>query len=176
MKKKYVSSKVEWDYIGQLIDAINDWQIKHQVYNALVWYVIKANRYRIYEYILNMVNVVVPAALMFCNKYMSIDSFWGQFIIVMLGTFAAAAKSSSKLHEKRICYRSAAEAIKSEIIRYINHVEEYESEERDAIFVKKIDQIRKEENIHWIKIETTTEITDNQKNNSAVIKDEQTYD
>lgn len=160
MKKRYLSSKVEWTYIGQLIDAIDNWKIKNQIYNALVWYVIKSSRYRIYEYILNIINIVAPAMLMIFSKYASEDCFEGQLIIAIVGTFAAAAKSCSKLHEKRICYRSAAEAIKSETVLYINHVGIYASEERDTIFVKNIDQIRKEENIHWVKLETVAKVAD----------------
>lgn len=160
MKKKYLSSKVEWTYIGQLINAIEDENIKNQIYNALVWYVIKTSRYRIYEYILNIINIVAPTMLVFFSKYVSEDCFGGQLMIAIVGTFAAAAKSCSKLNEKRICYRCAAEAIKSETVLYINHVGIYASEERDEIFVKNIDQIRKEENSNWVKVETVVKDAD----------------
>lgn len=169
MRKKYLSSKVEWTYIGQLINAIDNWMIKNQVYNVLVWYVIKSSRYRIYEYILNIINIAAPAMLMIFGKYVPENSFEGQLIIAIVGTFAAAAKSCSKLHEKRVSYRSAAEAVKSETILYINHVGKYASEERDIIFVQAIDEIGKEENINWANLERGTKNTDeNRCNNSAL--------
>ena len=173
MRKKYLSSKVEWTYIGQLIDAIDNWKIKNQVYNAVVWYVIKSSRYKIYEYILNIVNIVAPALLMIFSKYVSEDCFGGQLIIAIIGTSAAAAKSCSKLHEKRICYRGAAEAIKSETVLYINHVGIYASEERDTIFVQNIDQIRKEENINWVKLETVTKDVDENRCINSALQDEE---
>lgn len=157
MKKKYSSSRVEWEYIGQLLAAIENQNIRNMVGNALKWYVIKASRYRLLEYILNAFILIVPAALMILNKCVPNECMLGQLVIAALGTFAAATKSFSKLHDKRVCYRRAAEFIKSETALYINRVEVYKREDRDDIFVNKINEIRKKENDNWIEIENNKE-------------------
>ncbi len=153
MKKKYSSSRVEWEYIGQLLDAIENQNVRNLVGNALKWYVIKASRYRLFEYILNALTLIVPAVLMILNKCVPDNCMMGQLVIAALGTFAAATKSFSKLHDKRVCYRSAAEFIKSETALYINRVKIYKREDREEIFVNNINKIRKRENDSWIEIE-----------------------
>lgn len=153
MERKYSSSKVEWDYIGQLLNAIENQNIRNHVGNALEWYVIKANRYRLFEYILNALTLIVPAVLMIMNSCVSSEDVAGQLIVALLGTVAAAAKSFSKLHDKRICYRRAAEFIKSETVLYIQRVGVYKGEDRDEIFVNNIIEIRREENNSWVDIE-----------------------
>lgn len=153
MKRKYSSSKVEWEYIGQLIDAINNPYTKNQVRNALEWYVIKACRYRTMEHILNGVTLAVPALLVILNKCVPGDCIVGQLVTAASGTFAAAAKSFSKLHDKRICYRRSAEEIKSETTLYIHQAGIYEAGNRNTIFVNRINEIRRNENNSWAEIE-----------------------
>ena len=154
MRKRYSSSKVEWAYIDQLTNAICNEAIRNQVYNALVWYVIESSRYKFLEYFLNGVTLVSPSLIMLLNECGSQDCKWGPIAVTGIGTFAAAAKSFSKLHEKRVNYRTAAEAIKSETILYIRHAGIYVAVERDTLFVEKIDLIRKEENASWVKLES----------------------
>lgn len=170
MKKRYSSSRVEWDYIGQLLDAIENQNIRNQVGNALKWYVIKANRYRLIEHCLNTLTLIIPTVLMILNKCMPEECIAGQVVVAVLGTFAAAAKSFSKLHDKRIRYRRAAEFIKSETIRYINRVDVYREKDRNEIFVINIDGIRLEENNSWIEIENEKETISTENNNSVSIK------
>ena len=153
MRRKYSASKVEWEYIGRLINAINDQNIKDQVSNALEWYVIKAARYRMLEYILNGVTLVVPAILVLLNKCVENDCMAGQLITAISGTFAASAKVFSKLHDKRVCYRRAAEEIKNEAVLYIHQTGIYEVENRNVIFAERINVIRKRENSSWMEIE-----------------------
>lgn len=168
MKKKYSSSKVEWEYINQLLNAIENQNIRNQVGNALEWYVIKAGRYRLVEYILNTLTLIVPAVIMILNKCMPDNCMAGQLVVAVLGTFAAATKSFSKLHDKRICYRRAAEFIKSETALFINRVGVYKRENSAEIFVNNIIKIRKEESNSWIEIENNVE-TISRKNNDNII-------
>lgn len=170
MKKKYSSSKVEWVYISQLLNAIENQNIRNQVGNALEWYVIKANRYRLFEYILNMLTIIVPAVLMILNKCMPDNCMAGQLVVAVLGTVASATKSFSKLHDKRICYRRAAEFIKSETALYINRVGVYKKEDSAEIFVTNINKIRKEENNNWIDIENNKETISRENNDTITVK------
>lgn len=153
--KRYSAGNVEWEYIDRLIDDIGEEKIKDQVYNALVWYVVESGRYKVFEYVLNGVTLVSPMALVALNNCLPDGCIWGQILAAGIGTFAAAAKSFSKLHDKRVNYRRAAEAIKSETTLYINHAGRYGVEDgRDALFVERIENIRKTENASWVKIET----------------------
>lgn len=170
MKKKYSSSSVEWEYIGQLLNSVENQNIKNQVGNALEWYVIKANRYRLFEYILNMLTLIVPAVLVVLNNCLPDDCMAGQLGVAVLGTFAAAAKSFSRLHDKRICYRGAAECIKSETALYINKMGVYKNEDSAEIFVTNINKIRKEENNSWIKIENNEETVSRKSNDNITDK------
>lgn len=175
MKKKYSSSRVEWDYIDQLLNAIENQNIRSQVGNALEWYVIKASRYRLLEYILNVLTLIVPAVLVVLNSCLSSEDIVGQLIVAVLGTFAAAAKSFSKLHDKRICYRRAAEFIKSETALYIHRMGAYKGEDKDEIFVNNIIEIRREENNTWVKIENEKEVASKVDNHNITNKKEKIY-
>ena len=159
MKRKYSSGKVEWDYIGQLLNAIENHNIRNQIGNALEWYVIKTNRYRFSEYILNTLILIVPAVLTILNNCVSSENVEGQLVVAFLGTFAAAAKSFSKLHDKRICYRRTAEFIKRETALYINQIGRYKGTDRDEIFVNSINEIVGEENNSWMEIERDKDTT-----------------
>lgn len=154
MKRRYLESRVEWEYIEQLIDAIDNPNTKNQVRNALEWYVIKASRYRGIEHFLNGVTLVVPAVLVVLNQYMPEKCITVQLVTAISGIFAASAKSFSKLHDKRICYRRAAEEIKSETVLYIHRVGNYNADKRNTIFVSRINEIRKNENNSWADIES----------------------
>lgn len=153
MKKQYSAGKVEWMYIEQLVQGIEDEKVKNRIYNVLVWYVIKAERYKLFEYLLNALTLAVPTVMMILNMAFPADSILGQGAIAGVGTFAAAAKSFSKLHEKRINYRKAAESIKDETTLYINRVGAYAGTDQKAVFLEKIELIVREENAGWVKME-----------------------
>lgn len=153
MKRRYSASKVEWDYIEQLVNAIEDVHTRELVSNALQWYVIKAGRYRMFEYILNAVTLIVPSALVVLNQCVEGGSVAVQLVAAVSGTLAASAKAFSKLHDKRVSYRTAAESIKSETALYIHRADIYKTEKRDALFIKRIIEIRRNENGKWAEIE-----------------------
>lgn len=158
MKRKYSSSSVEWEYIGQLVNAIENQNTRNQVSNALEWYVIKASRYRVIEYCLNAVIIAVPAILVVLSECVKTNCIASQLLTAISGTFAASAKSFSKLHDKRICYRRAAEEIKSETVFYIHQAGIYETLDRDTIFVNRVNEIRRNENSSWAEIEEENRI------------------
>lgn len=153
MKRKFSSSKVEWVYMGQLLSAIENENIKNMVYNALVWYIIKAKFYKVLEHSLNIITLIVPILVVIINNYMDSDSKEAQIGISVTGTVAASARFFSKIHEKRIEYRVAAEQIKSETALYINKIGEYKGENKEENFIKRILKIRENENEFWKKIE-----------------------
>ncbi len=160
MKRRYLASKVEWDYIEQLVNAIEDVHTRELVNNALQWYVIKAGRYRLFEYALNAVTLIVPSILVVLNQCVQTNCVAGQLLTAVSGTLAASAKAFSKLHDKRIAYRIAAENIKSETALYIQGAEIYKREERDILFVKRITEIRANENDRWAEIENDKDGSD----------------
>lgn len=153
MKRRYSASKVEWDYIEQLVNAIEDVHMRELVNNALQWYVIKAGRYRLFEYTLNAVTLIVPSVLVVLNQCAPSNCAAGQLLAAASGTLAASAQAFSKLHDKRIAYRMAAENIKSETALYIQMADKYKTEGRDLLFVKRITEIRANENGRWAEIE-----------------------
>lgn len=153
MKRKFSSSKVEWTYIGQLLNAIEDRNIRNLLSNALLWYIIKAKTYKAFEYLLNIVTLIVPVLVVMINNHAEADSIGEQMGVAIVGITAAAARFFSKIHEKRVEYRVAAERIKCEAGLYINKVGEYKEQDRDEKFIKAIIEIRENENRCWEKIE-----------------------
>lgn len=163
MKRNYIISKVEWEYIKGLIEAIAEYKIKNQVENNIVWYAARANTYRIFEYTLNAITLISPICLVIINECFNGDSLWGQMVVALISTLASAGKSFSHLHDKKVSYRKTAEEIKNETELYNNYVGEYKGEDRTQIFVQKLVQIRKTENANWQKIEGNKKITDSDK-------------
>lgn len=153
MRRKFSSSKLEWIYIGQLLEAIPDKMIENMIENALIWYIIKAKQYKALEILINIITIISPTAIVLINSYMIESSVEGQAFVALAGTVAASAKALSKIHEKRIRYRRAAEQIKYETERYISGVGEYALPNRNVTFSEKLIEIRQLENNEWVKNE-----------------------
>lgn len=170
MKRKFSSSKVEWTYIGQLINAVENKNIKNLLSNALLWYIIKAKTYKVFEYLLNIVTLIVPILVVIINNHVEADSIGEQMGVAIVGIMAAATRFFSKIHEKRVEYRVAAERIKCETGLYINEVGEYKGQDRDEKFIKAIIEIRENENRCWEKMEKRGDFQTGEENSSRYDK------
>lgn len=151
--QKLLSSKVEWDYIEQLIDQIADEKVSNMVRNHICWYVIRSNRYKFYEHILNIFNIITPFLIIIINTIFGGESLLGQIGIAFIGTGASITKMFSALHEKRILYRRAAEKIKNETTLFVTGVGKYSGENQKETFLEEIMAIVDEVNGNWQEIE-----------------------
>lgn len=154
---KFCASKVEWKYIYQLLEAIDEKNIRNHVANQVEWYVIKAERYKFLEYTLKCLTVVMPTLVVAIQQCLDTNNFWAQVIVLGGATITSASGTFLKLHDKRVVYRKAAEQIKEETMLYVNHAEQYSDEERDKNFVKKLNEISKNTNSKWSDIEENDE-------------------
>lgn len=150
--RKLCASKVEWKYIYQLTDVIEQVDIRNYVANQIEWYVIKASRYRFWEYALKILAVVTPTVTMLAQKYMKED-FFLQAIVLGAATITTASSNFVKWHDKRVLYRESAEKIKEEAILYVTHAGKYSDEKRDENFVMKLSEIANSANDKWEKLE-----------------------
>ncbi len=151
--RKLCASKVEWKYIYQLIDAIEQVDIRNYVANQIEWYVIKASRYRFLEYALKILAVVMPTVTMLAQKYLEKESFFLQAIVLGAATITTASSNFVKWHDKRVLYRTSAEKIKEEAMLYITHAGKYSDEKRDENFMIKLYEIADSANDAWEKLE-----------------------
>ena len=151
--RKLCASKVEWKYIYQLTDAIEQVDIRNYVANQIEWYVIKASRYRFLEYALKILTVVMPTVTMLAQKYMSEGDFLLQAIVLGAATITTASSNFVKWHDKRVLYRTSAEQIKEETMLYVTHAGKYNDEKRDEYFVIKLYEIADSANDAWEKLE-----------------------
>lgn len=151
--RKLCASKVEWKYIYQLTDAIEQVDIRNYVANQIEWYVIKASRYRFCEYALKILAVVMPTVTMLAQKYMKEEDFFLQVIVLGAATITTASSNFVKWHDKRVLYRKSAEQIKEETILYVTHAGKYSDDKRDENFVMKLSEISNSANDKWEKLE-----------------------
>lgn len=157
--RKFCASRVEWRYIYQLLDSIKNENIRDYVANQIEWYVIKAGRYKVYEYTLKLLAVVMPTLVTVMQQYFKPDNLLEQAVILGGATITSASGVFLKLHDKRVLYRKAAEQIKDETMLYINHATPYSADEhndcseRDERFVAKLKEISNCTNNIWGKIE-----------------------
>lgn len=154
--KKYHSGRVEWRYIHQLLDKIENENIRYLVADHLMWHVIRADRYRTYEHMLNIAAVITPTMVVVCNYFLAEGDIIRQALIVGAGTITASAQAFSKLHEKKVLYRNTAEKIKNETILYISSVGKYKEEDRDEAFILTVNQIVEGVNSKWQEIENAS--------------------
>ena len=151
--RKLCASKVEWKYIYQLADAIEQVDIRNYVANQIEWYVIKASRYRFLEYALKILAVITPTVTMLAQKYMKEEDFFLQAIVLGAATITTASSNFVKWRDKRVLYRKSAEKIKEETILYVTHAGKYSDEKRDENFVIKLYEIANSANDAWEEME-----------------------
>ena len=151
--RKLCASKVEWKYIYQLTDAIEQVDIRNYVANQIEWYVIKASRYRFCEYALKILAVITPTVTMLAQKYMGEGDFLLQAIVLGAATFTTASSNFVKWHDKRVLYRKSAEQVKEEAMLYVTHAGKYSDEKRDENFVIKLHEIANSANKKWEDLE-----------------------
>ena len=151
--RKFCASKVEWKYIYQLTDAIEQVDIRNYVANQIEWYVIKASRYRFLEYALKILAVITPTVTMLAQKYMEEGNFLLQAIVLGAATITTASSNFVKWRDKRVLYRKSAEKIKEEAILYVTHAGKYSDEKRDENFMIKLNEIANSANNAWEEME-----------------------
>ena len=151
--RKLCASKVEWEYIYQLTDAIEQVDIRNYVANQIEWYVIKASRYRFLEYALKILAVITPTVTMLAQKYMEEGNFLLQAIVLGAATITTASSNFVKWRDKRVLYRKSAEKIKEEAILYVTRAGKYSDEKRDENFMIKLNEIANSANNAWEEME-----------------------
>lgn len=157
-RKKYSSGRVEWNYVEQLLNSIENEKIKNYIANQIEWHVIRANRYRFYEYLLKILTVVMPTFVGVVEQKLSASSLGVQFLILGTATVTAAAGTFLSLHDKKVLYRKTAEEVREETNLYVNCVGEYKNDEgRDEKFILKIRSIVKDANERWVELENSVE-------------------
>lgn len=156
--RKLVASSVEWRYIYQLLEGIEDENIKNYIANQIQWNVIKASRYRFFEYALNVLTVAMPTVVVVVQHILPQTNPLVQFFVLGSATITTSAGIFLKLHDKRILYRTTAEVIKEETTLYTNKVGKYKGNDRNELFLKKVHSIVRSTNNRWKEIE---EVADN---------------
>lgn len=151
--RKLCASKVEWKYIDQLMEAIEDKNIRNYVANQVEWYVIKARRYKFLEYTLKILTVVMPTLVVIVQKCWNPKNICTQAVVLGAATITSASGTFLKIHDKRVLYRKSAEQIKEETTLFINHAEPYDKDGSEKVFVVKMHEISANTNSKWGEIE-----------------------
>lgn len=151
--RKMCASRVEWKYIYQLTDGIEQKDIRNYVLNQLAWYVIKANRYRFYEYALKILAVITPTLIALFQQWVSKDDLYLQAVVLGGATLTTASSSFLKWHDKRVLYRKSAELIKEETMLYLTRAGGYDDEKRDEKFVLRLYEFANNTNDKWEMLE-----------------------
>lgn len=151
--RKFRASGVEWRYVAHLVENIQNDRLRQYVDNQISWYVIKACRYRFYDYMLKFLTVIMPTVVIVAQRCLSDDGIWGQAVVLGLATVTSAAGTFLELHEKRIIYRKAAEELKEETARYVNRVGCYAEENCDDTLFLNLQRIVRKTTKQWETIE-----------------------
>lgn len=168
--RRFCAGRVEWKYIDQLEEAIEDKNLRNYVSNQVEWYVIKAGRYRILEYTLKFLTVVMPTLVVIVQRCLDENNLVAQIIVLGGATITSASGTFLKLHEKRVLYRKSAELIKEETSLFINHAAPYDQEESGKCFVMRLHEISADANSMWGEIEEKRE----RKSHKAPLPDGET--
>lgn len=156
--RKFFASKVEWQYIYQLIDAIKDENIRNYLANQIQWHAIKAYWYRALDNISRLLTILMPMLVVVVQQMIKEnDSPVSQAVILAGATVTSAAGVFSRWNEKKILYRKTTELLKEETILYVTHTGQYKSEKRDERFIMEIRKIVCDTNTNWGKIEEKTD-------------------
>ena len=153
--RRYSTVRIEWDYIRQLLNAIEDEKIRDLAANQIMWHTVRTNRYRLYEHLLNAAILLTPTLTIVLNTLAAGDAWWKQALLIGAGTLTASAKAFSPFHDKRILYRKCAERLRSETALFVNGAGKYRTDQAAAneAFVKTVIRIAKETNHSWGELE-----------------------
>lgn len=151
--RKLCASRVEWKYIYQLLEAIEDKNIKNYVTNQIQWNVIKAYYYRWLDIIFKILTVFMPTLVVIVQENTGTEQTIRQAIVLAGATLTSATGVFAKWHEKRILYRKTAELLKEETILYVTKNGRYTEDERDRLFVTKVHKITYNATNNWGNIE-----------------------
>lgn len=151
--RKFWASSVEWKYIYQLTNSVSEGVIRDYVANQIAWHVIKANRYRFYEYTIKLLAIVMPTLVVIAQQLWAEENSVIQAVVLGAATITSTSGAFLKLHDKRVLYRKTAERLKEETILYVAHAGQYRNEDRDEYFVTEFAKIVNDTNFKWEKIE-----------------------
>ncbi len=151
--RKLCASKIEWKYIYQLIQAIENENIRNYVENQIAWCVVKASRYRFYDYTLKLLTVLMPTVVVVLQQCLDTNDLLAQMAVLGGATVTSASSIFIKFHDKRVLYRNAAEQLKAETLLFITRTGKYKAQDCEERFVLELDRIVKCSNEAWGRIE-----------------------
>ncbi len=152
----YKSNLYDYDnekkFILEILDKIENDIIRYRVSNLLIWYVKRASLYKISfmssTITVSAIGVLIPIATNFAFDNSSTKIFIS--VLGGLSTILTAVVSLFACRENWLRYRISAEALKSEVVKYLTLLPPYCDENKDKTLVLNIEAIAKEEGKHWV--------------------------
>lgn len=155
-KWKYnYSFQNDMEFLFILSEYIANSYIRKRLKNRLEWYMVTYHSYkRKYDFI-SIISIILPTVIILLNDLQDYGNFQMQCKIGIslasaVVTVASGLNSLYQWHERSIEYRNYAEILKTEAICYIAGVKEYADEEqKDQIFIQRIEELSLKENSSW---------------------------
>ena len=133
--------------------------LKERYYDQIKWYDIKSSKcqkwYEIFQWALIIFSAMTPALIAIEWKLSLFSTLkWLPIITSIFVAILTSALKTFKLQENWISYRTTCETLKKEIHFYEANVDEYtDIKDKEALFVKRVENLISRENTLWISVQ-----------------------
>lgn len=141
--------KEELQTIKTFTDPIQNTIIKDRVYDTLKWNIRKSTYYKRLFYILSITSLILNASIPIINQ-MENQNIKVTIISSIIFTITSIM-TLINFKDVWYRYRLAAEMIKSECMFFNGKLGIYQGEDREKVFICKLEDIITDERSHWIK-------------------------
>lgn len=158
-KINYINKNIDRDkvYIPQLLQGINDEQLRLDLAHRLYTYAKRALFYKHCYHLLTWITIIAPAIVSIINVIPNSDQDLIKVAVTIasaITTVSAGILGTAKVHDHWTSYRSACEELKVETISYIEGAEpyaEFDESKRKKAFIDNMKAICKRETSRWEK-------------------------
>ena len=133
--------------------------LKERYYDQIKWYDTKSSKcqkwYEIFQWALIIFSAMTPALIAIEWKLSLFSTLkWLPIITSIFVAILTSALKTFKLQENWISYRTTCETLKKEIHFYEANVDEYtDSKDKEALFVKRVENLISRENTLWVNVQ-----------------------
>lgn len=144
--------KDELEFVGKILEYIENDVIKERVSHLIIWYCKKSTYYKRINYFLAILVIVINSTIPVINQSSFIVEESNKLLVSSMSALASIIGSIAVLLNVKDTwyrYRKYCELMKTECILFINKCEKYSNEDREQIFVIQIEKIITDERNKW---------------------------
>ena len=156
-----VSAEMEFADSQGVVSVTEKDYLKDRLYDQIDWYDKKATTYKKLFCRLRAFEIIIAASIPVLYYLPSVKQYIPFFAAII--TILAGIASLMKFHDNWVLYRMTCESLKYEKFLYLTGTEPYNTENKLAVLVTKVENILSSERILWKRKIVSENINDKEK-------------